>query len=62
MGGLPKEESISRVPVGLLEPLTLPEHKWAAVSMDFIMGLPISNEGHDGILIVVSRQFDSEPI
>ena len=44
-----------RVPAGLLEPLTLPEQKWADVSLDFIMGLPKSAEGYDGILIVVDR-------
>ena len=50
-----KEKSVSRVPAGLLEPLTLPEQKWADVSMDFVMGLPVSDEGHDGILTVVDR-------
>ena len=50
-----KEKSISRVPVGLLEPLTFPEQKWADVSMDFVMGLPVSDEGHDGILTVVHQ-------
>ena len=50
-----KEKSVSRVPAGLLEPLTLPEQKWADVSMNFVIGLPISDEGHDGILIVVDR-------
>ena len=43
------------VPAGLLEPLTLPEQKWADVSLDFIMGLPKSAEGYDGILTVVDR-------
>ena len=44
-----------RVPAGLLEPLTLPEQKWADISLDFIMGLPRSSEGYDGILTVVDR-------
>ena len=44
-----------RVPVGLLEPLTLPEQKWADMSLDFIMGLRKSAEGYDGILTVVDR-------
>ena len=44
-----------RLPAGLLEPLTLPEQKWADVSMDFIMGLPRSEEGYDGILTIVDR-------
>ena len=50
-----QEKSIHRLPASLLEPLTLPEQKWADVSMEFIMGLPRSEEGNDGILIVVDR-------
>ena len=50
-----QEKSVHRVPAGLLEPLTLPKQKWADVSLDFIMGLPKSMEGFDGILTVVDR-------
>ena len=50
-----QEKSVHRLPAGLLEPLTLPEQKWADVSLDFIMGLPKSAEGFDGILTVVDR-------
>ena len=50
-----QEKSVYRVPAGLLEPLTLPEQKWADVSLDFIMGLPKSAKGYDGILTVVDR-------
>ena len=46
---------MNKVPTNLLEPLTLPEQKWANVSMDFIMGLPRSSQGNDGILTVVDR-------
>ena len=35
--------------------MELPEEKWADVSMDFIMGLPVSEHGSDGILTVVDR-------
>ena len=44
-----------RVPAGLLQPLQLPEEKWADINMDFIMGLPQSEMGNDGILTVVDR-------
>ena len=50
-----QEKSEHCVPAGLLQPLKLPEQKWADVSMDFIMGLPRSKSGNDGILTVVDR-------
>ena len=50
-----QEKSVTKLPAGLLEPLALPEQKWADVSMDFIMGLPRSSNGNDGILTVVDR-------
>ena len=50
-----QEKSVHKVPAGLLEPLTLPEQKWADVSMDFIMGLPRTDNGNDAILTVVDR-------
>ena len=50
-----QEKSVHRVLAGLLEPLTLPEQKWADVSSDFIIGLPRSTEGFDGILTMVDR-------
>lgn len=48
-----QEKSVHHLPTGLLELLTLLEHKWANVSMNFIMRLPKSDEGHDRILMVV---------
>ena len=50
-----QEKAVHRVPAGLLQPLKLPEQKWADVSMDYIMGLPRSESGYDGILTVVDR-------
>ena len=50
-----QEKAVHRVPAGLLQPLKLPEQKWADVSMDYIMGLPKSEAGNDGILTVVDR-------
>ena len=49
------EKSVHRLPAGLLQPLQLPEEKWADVSLDFIMGLPVSERNNDGILTVVDR-------
>ena len=50
-----QEKSVHRLPAGLPEPLTLPEQKWADVCMKFIMGLPKTDTGFNGILTVVDR-------
>ena len=38
---------------GLLHPLEIPNGKWESISMDFIVGLPTTNCGHDAIWVVV---------
>ena len=35
--------------------LQLPEEKWSDVSLDFIMGLPVSERKNDGILTIIDR-------
>jgi len=50
-----QKKAVHRVHAELLQLLKLPEQKWANVSMDFIMGLPRSEKGNDGILTVVDR-------
>jgi hypothetical protein len=38
---------------GLLQPHVIPELKWEVISMDFIVGLPLTTRRHDSIFVVV---------
>jgi hypothetical protein len=42
-------------PGGLLQPLSIPEWKWEDISMDFIMGLPMTAGKFDSIWVIVDR-------
>lgn len=44
-------------PMGLLKPLSISEltMPWRHITMDFVTGLPVSQEGNDCILVVVDR-------
>jgi hypothetical protein len=42
-------------PVGLLQPLLIPQWKWDEIGMDFIVSLPRTRAGYDSIWIVVDR-------
>ncbi len=42
-------------PVGLLQPLQIPQWKWDEIGIDFIVGLPCTRTGYDSIWVVVDR-------
>jgi len=42
-------------PIGPLQPLEAPEEPWESVSMDFMVRLPKTMEGHDTVLVYVCR-------
>ena len=39
----------------LLQPLLVPEWKWEVISMDFIIGLPMTWRQHDSIMVVLDK-------
>jgi hypothetical protein len=42
-------------PGGLLQPLSIPEWKWDDISMDFIVGLPMTACKFDSIWVIMDR-------
>ena len=49
-----QNKPLLRMPVGLLQPLFIPDRAWKSISMDFIVGLPKSN-GMTVIFVVCDR-------
>jgi hypothetical protein len=45
---------------GTLQPLPIPSWKWDDISMDFIVGLPLTSRNHDSIWVVVDRLTKTE--
>jgi hypothetical protein len=42
-------------PIGLLQPPNIPAWKWEDISMDFIVGLPLSTHKFNSIWVIVNR-------
>ena len=44
-----------QVPSGLLQPIRIPEWKWDRITMDFVVGLPLTGRNHDSVWVIVDR-------
>ena len=44
-----------QVPSRLLQPIRIPEWKWDPITMDFVVGLPVTGRKHDSVWVVVDR-------
>ena len=44
-----------QVPSGLLQPIRIPEWKWDRITMDFVVGLPLTGRRYDSVSVVVDR-------
>ncbi len=42
-------------PGGKLQSLPIPERKWGSISMDFVVGMPLTRRKHDAIWVIVDR-------
>ena len=40
---------------GLLQPIRIPEWKWDRITMDFMVGLPLTGRKHDSVMVVVDQ-------
>ena len=44
-----KVKAEHQVPSGLLQPIKIPEWKWDRITMDFLVGLPVTGRKHDSV-------------
>ena len=44
-----------QVPTGLLNPLLIPQWKWDNITMDFVSGLPLTQQKHDSVWMIVDK-------
>jgi hypothetical protein len=49
------QKGSTQAPFGKLQPLPIPKQKWADISLDFIVALPVTSSGCDTCLVVTDR-------
>ena len=50
-----KVKAEHQVSSGLLQPIKIPKWKWNRITMDFMVGLPVTGKKHDSVWVVVYR-------
>jgi len=50
-----QNKSVNRQPAGLLQPLAIPSTQWEQVTMDFVVQLPLTKQGHDAIVVFIDK-------
>ncbi|KAJ9514751.1 hypothetical protein QJQ45_028514 [Haematococcus lacustris] len=50
-----RNKSNTQRPIGLLQSLPVPQHRWEHVSLDLITQLPVTTSGHDAIVVFVDK-------
>ena len=53
--GCQQNKPSSQLPIGLLQPLPIPEQPWQTISMDLITALPRTKSGFDAIVVFVDK-------
>ena len=53
--GVSRVKAEHQVPSGLLQPIRIPEWKWDRITMDFVVGLPLTGRKHDSVWVLVDR-------
>ena len=44
-----------QVPIGLLNPIPIPQWKWDNITMDFVSGFSLTQQKHDSVWVIVDR-------